>query len=37
MIVLLDTGSLRLITNPNQNNTEAIQCQEWAWELGEVP
>lgn len=33
MIVLLDAGPLGLITNPNQYNAEAIQCQEWAWEL----
>ena len=37
MIVLLDTGPLGLITNPNQNNTEAMQCQEWVWKLVEKP
>ena len=33
MIVLLDTGPLGLITNPNQKNVETIQCEEWIREL----
>jgi len=33
MIVILDTGPLGLVLNPNKKNLEAVKCQEWMSQL----